>query len=182
MNSQIKEIASRLKGLREALELSAQEIAQKCNISTEQYELYESGNSDISMSFLFQLAKNYGIDTAELLSGEGAHSSAFFVTRRGTGAKVERTKAYKYQALAHGFKGSKAEPFEVTVEPSNQPMTLNTHIGQEFNLILEGTLQIRIAGNDIILEKGDSIYFDSSKPHGMKALNGEKVVFLAVII
>jgi quercetin dioxygenase-like cupin family protein len=43
-------------------------------------------------------------------------------------------------------------------------------------------MQIRIADNDTVLEKGDSIYFDSSKPHGMKALNGEKVVFLAVII
>jgi transcriptional regulator with XRE-family HTH domain len=182
MNSQIKEIASRLKGLREALELSAQEIAQKCDISTEQYELYESGNSDISMSFLFQLAKRFGIDTVELLSGETAHTSAYFVTRKGTGVKVKRTKAYNYQSLASGFKGNAAEPFEVTVEPNNHPITLNTHAGQEFNLVLEGTMQIRIAGNDIVLEKGDSIYFDSSKPHGMKALNGEKVIFLAVII
>lgn len=182
MNSQIKEIASRLKGLREALELSAQEIAEKCSISTEQYLLYESGNSDISMSFLFQLAKNYNIDTAELLSGEEAHSSAFFVTRKGSGVQVERTKAYKYQALAHGFKGNNAEPFEVTVEPSDKPMTINSHNGQEFNMVIEGTMQIRIADNDIVLEKGDSVYFNSSKPHGMKALNGKKVVFLAVII
>lgn len=182
MNEQIKEIASRLHGLRESLELSTAEIAEKCGISKEQYELYESGNSDISMSFLFQLAKNYGIDTTELLSGESAKSSSFFVTRKGTGVSIERRKAYKYQELAYGFKGKNAEIFEVTVEPNHNPLTLNSHIGQEFNLILEGTMQIDIAGKDIILEKGDSIYFDGSKPHGMKALNGEKVVFLSVII
>ncbi|VBB47017.1 Transcriptional regulator [uncultured Paludibacter sp.] len=182
MNLQIKEIALRLKGLREALELSTEEIARKCNISTEQYEIYESGNSDISMSFLFQLAKNYGIDTIELLSGEAARSSSFFVTRKGTGVTVERRKAYKYLELAYGFKEKKIETFEVTVEPNNNPITLNSHTGQEFNLILEGVMQIVISGNEIILEKGDSIYFDASKPHGMKALNNESVKFLAVII
>lgn len=182
MSNQIKEIAFRLKGLRESLELSTAEIAEKCGISTAQYELYESGDSDISMSFLFQLAKTYDIDTAELLSGETVHSSSFFVTRKGTGISVERRKAYKYQGLAYGFKGKKAEIFEVTVEPNNNPITLNSHTGQEFNLILEGAMQIIISGKDMILEKGDSIYFDASKPHGMKALNDQKVVFLAVIV
>ena len=55
-------------------------------------------------------------------------------------------------------------------------------VEQEFNYILEGTMNLEIAGNDIILNEGDSVYFDSSKPHGMKALNGKKVKFLAVII
>lgn len=182
MNTQIKEIAERLKGLREALELTEEQIAEQCGISSAQYREYESGNADVSMSFLFQVAKNYGLDTAELLSGEAAHASSFFVTRKGTGISVERTQAYKYQSLAYGFKGNKAEPFEVTVEPNDNPITLNTHTGQEFNLILEGTMQLHIAGSKIILEQGDSIYFDSSKPHGMKALHNEKVVFLAMII
>lgn len=182
MNEHIKEIAARVKGLREALDLTPEAIAVETGVSVDQYLAYESGEHDISMSFLFQLAKRYGIDTVELLSGETAHTSAYFVTRKGTGIKVKRTKAYNYQSLASGFKGNVAEPFEVTVEPNNHPITLNTHAGQEFNLVLEGTMQVRIAGNDVILEKGDSIYFDSSKPHGMKALNGEKVIFLAIII
>ncbi|MGC3977116.1 MAG: XRE family transcriptional regulator [Paludibacteraceae bacterium] len=182
MNEHIKEIAVRVKGLREALDLTPEAIATETGVSVEQYLAYESGEHDISMSFLFQLAKRYGIDTVELLSGENAYSSSYFVTRKGTGIRVERSKAYKYQALAYGFKGNNAELFEVTVEPNNHPLVLNSHSGQEFNLVLEGTMQIHIAGNDIILEKGGSIYFDSSKPHGMKALNGEKVVFLAVII
>lgn len=182
MNSQLKEIADRLRGLREALDLSPAQVAAKCNISTEEYLLFESGNSDIPMSFLFQMAQSYGLSTAELLSGLQAHASSFFVTRKGTGISVERTKAYKYQALASGFKGNRVEPFEVTVEPNNNPITLNSHTGQEFNLILKGTMLLSIAGHDIVLNEGDSIYFDAVKPHGMKALNDEKVVFLAVII
>ena len=95
---------------------------------------------------------------------------------------MERTKVYKYQALASGFRSAKSEPFEVTVEPNNQPIHLNTHPTQEFNFVLEGSLQIHIAGNDLILNEGDSIYFDASKPHGMKALNNKVVKFLAIII
>lgn len=181
MNTQIKQIAARIRALREILDLSETEIAAKCSVSEAEYELFESGTSDIPVSFLYQFAQAFGVDTTTLLSGEEPRITSFFVTRKGTGASVERTKAYKYMSLAHGFKNTKMEPFEVTVEPNNNHITLNSHTGQEFNLVLEGTLQIHIAGNDIVLNEGDSIYFDATKPHGMKAIGGRKVRFLAVI-
>jgi transcriptional regulator with XRE-family HTH domain len=182
MNTQIKQIAQRLHGLRDALDLTTETVASKCNISQEQYEKYETGNFDIPLSFICDLAQTFGVETSALFSGNDPHSLAFSVTRKGTGSVVERNKVYKYQSLAHGFRFAKAEPFEVTVEPSDKPIHLNSHTGQEFNLILKGTMQLQIASNDITLYEGDSIYFDSIKPHGMKALNGEKVTFLAVII
>lgn len=182
MNYQIAQIAKRLYGLRDALDLSVEEIAGQCGISTENYALYESGSTDIPMSFLFTVAQTFGVDTTELLTGETARASAFFVTRKGKGVSIERTKAYKYQALCSGFVGNKAEMLEVTIEPNDNPITLNTHSGQEFNHVLEGSMQLHVAGNDLVLNAGDSIYFDASKHHGMKALNGKKVVFLAVIV
>ena len=182
MNTQIKQIAERLHGLREALELTTEMVATKCGISTSDYEKYESGNHDIPMSFICDLAQTFGVETTALISGNDPHSLAFSVTRKGTGTSIERTSVYKYQSLAHGFRYANAEPFEVTVEPSDKPIHLNSHTGQEFNYILEGIMNLQIAGNDIILHEGDSIYFDSSKPHGMKAMNGKKVKFLAVIV
>ncbi len=182
MNHQIAQIAERLRGLRDALELEVDEIAKKCGVSSEDYALYESGTTDIPMSFLFTLAQTFGLDTTELLSGETARAQAFFVTRKGKGISVERRKAYKYQALGSGFVGNRAEVFEVTVEPNDNPISLNRHQGQEFNLVLQGSMQLHIAGNELVLNEGDSIYFDASKPHGMKALNNEKVIFLAIIV
>lgn len=182
MNYQIAQIAERLRGLRDALDLEVAEIAEKCGVSPEDYTTYESGAADIPMSFLFTVAQTFGLDTTELLTGETARAQAFFVTRKGKGISVERTKAYKYQALGSGFVGNRAEVFEVTVEPNDNPLTLNTHQGQEFDLVLQGAMQLHVAGNDLVLYEGDSIYFDASKHHGMKALNGEKVVFLAVIV
>lgn len=182
MNTQIKQIAERLHGLRDALELTTSEVAGKCGVSQEEYENYESGNSDIPMSFICEVAQTFGVETTALISGIDPHSLAYFVTRKGTGMSVERYKAYKYQSLAHGFRYAKAEPFEVTVEPNDLPFHLNSHVGQEFNFILEGNMEFQIGGNDIILNEGDSVYFDSTRPHGMKALNGKKVRFLAVIM
>ncbi len=182
MNTQIKQIAERLRGLRDALDLTIAQAADKCRVSEADYAKYESGASDIPMSFICEVAQTFGVETTALISGNDPHSLAYSVTRKGNGTSVERSKTYKYQALASGFRYAKAEPFEVTVEPNNNPIHLNTHSGQEFNLVLEGTMQLQIGGNDITLYEGDSVYFDATKPHGMKALNGKKVKFLAIII
>jgi quercetin dioxygenase-like cupin family protein len=182
MNTQIKQIAERLRGLRDALDLTIAQAAEKCGVPEADYARYESGSNDIPMSFICEVAQTLGVETAALITGNEPHALTYFVTRKGTGASIERTKAYKYQALANGFRNAKAEPFEVTVEPTDKPMHLNSHAGQEFNLVLEGTMQLHIGGNDISLNEGDSIYFDATKPHGMKALNAKKVRFLAVIV
>jgi quercetin dioxygenase-like cupin family protein len=109
--------------------------------------------------------------------------SSYWLVRKGKGPVIERQKAYKYQALAMGFKNAKASPFIVTVEPKmEETMHLNSHEGQEFNLLLKGKLMLSIGGRELILDPGDSVYFDSSQPHGMKALNGEPARFLAIII
>jgi len=182
MNPQIIQIAERLRGLRDALDLTISQAAEKCGISEDDYTRYESGNSDIPLSFICEVAQAFGVETTALISGNDPHSLAYFVTRKGNGATVQRTKVYKYQSLAQGFRHANAEPFEVTVEPNDKPFHLNSHSGQEFNFILEGTVQLQIAGNNIVLNEGDSIYFDANKPHGMKALNQKNVRFLAVII
>ncbi len=108
--------------------------------------------------------------------------TTYFLTRYGKGLSVERTKAYKYQSLAGGFKGKLADPFLVTVDPNDAPITLNQHTGQEFDMVLKGRLLISLNGKDLILNEGDSIYFNAKQLHGMKALDGRQAQFIAVII
>ena len=182
MNEQIKQIALRLMGLRDAFEFTVEEMAQKLDISSDEYMRYESGDYDIPMNFLYSVAQTFHVDTSVLVSGAEAHSNSFYLTRKGTGPTVERVATYKYQDLASGFKQAKTTPFLVTVEPNEVQIKLNAHADQEFNLVLEGTLQLQIGDAVLELNEGDSIYFDATKPHGMKALNGKRVCFLAMII
>jgi transcriptional regulator with XRE-family HTH domain len=184
MNEQIKQIAARLAGLREVLEVTPEEMGKACNLSAEEYLCLESGTVDISVSILHQIAQVYGVELTTLMFGDEPRMNTYFITRKGKGGAVERTKAYKYQSLAAGFAGRKADPFLVTVhpKPDHEPVYLNSHTGQEYNLVIEGRMLLQINGKDLVLEAGDSIYFNSELPHGMKALNGEKVRFLAIIL
>lgn len=184
MNEQIRQIAERLAGLRDALEITPEEIAGVCNLTTEQYLELESGTVDISVSVLHQISQAYGVELTTLMFGDEPKMSSYFITRKGKGIAVERTKAYKYQSLAAGFAGRKADPFMVTVHPTSEevPVYLNSHPGQEYNLVLKGRMLIQINNKELILEEGDSVYFNSELPHGMKALDGEKVSFLAIIL
>ena len=180
----IQSIATRLRGLREVLELSEQEVAESCRLTLEQYRAMESGQTDFSVNVLQTISRHYGISLDVLMFGEEPRMNSYFITRAGKGVAVERREAYRYEALASGFRGRKIDPFIVTVEPAadDAPMHLNCHPGQEMNYVLEGRLLIGLNGKEIVLNTGDSLYFDSGLPHGMKALDGKTVRFLAIIM
>lgn len=183
INEQIKQMAMRLRGLREDMEMTRQEVADKCGVTVAEVEKYESGECDIPMNFLCNAASVLGVEPLELFAGDAPTMSSYWLVRKGKGPVIERRKAYKYQALAMGFKHAKASPFIVTVDPKMEDeMHLNSHEGQEFNLVLKGTLFLSINGKEIVLNPGDSVYFDATQPHGMRALNGEPARFLAIII
>lgn len=183
MSEQIKQIAARIKELREISGISIGALAKEFNIPEKTYEEYESGNVDIPVSFLYEIANKFNVELTAILTGEGPRLHTYALVRKDKGVGVDRRKEYKYQSLAHNFINKKAEPFLVKVEPDPQdsPIHFNSHPGQEFNYVLEGTLKIIIDGRELILNEGDSIYFDSGKNHGMKALNGKHAKFLAVI-
>lgn len=184
MEDQIKQISERLRGLREVLELTAERLADDCGISLEEYQKAETGTSDISVSMLHKIAGQYDIALDVLMFGEEPKMNSYFVTRAGTGTSIERSKAYKYQSLAAGFKHREADPFIVTVEPKEESDSIhfNSHPGQEFNYILEGRMRFFINDKEMVLEEGDSVYFNSNLPHAMRALDGKSVRFLAIIL
>jgi transcriptional regulator with XRE-family HTH domain len=183
MKTDIKQIAERLRGLREDLNLTSDDCAGACGISRKLYESYESGNTDIPVTFLIHFAALYHIELTTLLTGEAPKMHSYAVTRKGQGTRADRRKEYKYQALNESFIHKKASPFIVTVEPGreNESVPMNQHEGQEFNLVLSGRLLLVINGKQLILDEGDSIWFDSGLPHGMKTLDGKEVKFLAII-
>ncbi len=183
MNEHIKDIALRLKGLRDALDLERSEVAEVCGVTAEQIELYESGTTDIPVGMLYSISKHYNIEMSTLMFGQEPHMSSYFLTRKGTGAAVNRREAYKYQSLAAGFASRKANPFLVQVMPSNNDIaSSNSHEGQEFSMVLEGRMLIIIDGKELVLEEGDSIYFDSERPHMLKALDDKTLTLLTIII
>ena len=184
MQEKVKEIAVRIKELRELSDMSVAELAKRLNVSEDYIRSYVAGNEDISASKLFEISQIFDVDLSLLLTGNAPRMDVFTVTRAGQGVAVDRRKQYKYQALASNFASKKAEPFIVTVPPKGEDaqVSLNSHPGQEMDYILEGTLKVVIRGNEIILNPGDMIYYDSANPHGMAAIGDKPAKFLAIIL
>lgn len=184
MDDSIRQIGQRLKGLRDVLDIPAEEVAELCEISLEHYLKIEAGEADPSVYRLSRISKRYGIALDVLLFGEEPRMGSYFITRRGQGLSQQRPNAYKYQSLAASFRGRKTDPFYVEIDPLPDGKTFNqnSHGGQEFDYVLEGQLEVTIGDKVLQLNEGDSVYLDASHPHSMRALNDQRVKFICIVI
>ena len=182
MDEQIKLIAQRIVELRNISGEEPEAVAAACAVTKEAYLSYESGEHDIPVGVLHSIARFFAVELTALLTGDGPHLHSISITRNNEGVKVNRRNPYGYLSLAYNFADRKAEPFLVTVAPKagDSEPELNTHPGQEFNYILKGRIKFFYEGREYDLNRGDSVYFDSTKPHGMQTQDGP-AEFLAVI-
>ena len=183
MSDQIKAVAWRIRDLREIVGMEQAEVAEKSGVPYEEYVAYEEGEKDFSFSHLFNIASTLGVDISDLLTGESPKLMGYILTRNGKGLAFDRRKAYHYQHLAYNFRDKKAEPFIVVVEydGKTEGKQAHAHDGQEFDYVLEGHMKIELGGNEVYLGPGDSIYYDSSLPHAMYAIEAD-ARFIAVVI
>ena len=131
MSEQIKQIAMRIKELREIYGLTIEELAQDLNISPQEYRTYEKGETDIPVSVLYGISNKFKVELTAILTGDEPKLNIYSLVRKGQGIKVNRRKEYDYQSLAYNFAHKKAEPFLVTVMPDSPdaPIAQNSHIG-----------------------------------------------------
>ncbi len=179
MNKQIAQIAERIRELREILDISPRDAAEKVGISLETYESYESARADIPIGVLYGLASLFGVDPTELLTGDGPRMDEYTLVRKEQGIQVERYAGYSFAALAFNFKNRDMDPMIVTLSQADHA-ELVTHKGQEFNYVLEGAIRVVIGKNEFTLEEGDSLYFNPAIPHGQRAVT-PRAKFLTVI-
>ena len=182
MDEQLKEMGLRLRELREINGFTEEELAKRLNMKTEDYCKYEEGETDFSFSFMFNVATIFGVDVFNLLSGNSPVLSDCAVVRNGHEFFIKKEGAYVYKHLAFTFKNKKSEPFFVMSMPGEEDTELHSHEGQEFNFVLSGSMKFKIGNMSYDLNKGDSVYFNSAIPHGIKVLGDKPVKFLAVVM
>ena len=181
MNEKVKDIAARLKGLRLLSGCDEQEVALKLGLPLSEYQKYENGEDDIPVGTLYAIADFFGVDVTEILTGVSPKLHDVCFVKKNTGLKVERYDQYDFQSLAYKYSNRKIDPLLVTLNPKNSPEKVS-HKGQEFNYCLEGRMMVIIGNEEYILEPGDSLYFNSVKPHKMIALDGKEAKYLTVIL
>ena len=186
MEKTIREIAERIRGLRVLMDITPEEMAKETELSLDDYLKLENGESDFSFSFIYKCAQRFGVDMMDLLKGNTPRLSSYTVTRKGEGVPITRRKGFSYLHKAPFFKDKIAEPFYVKAgysqEAEQNEIALSHHDGQELDIILKGTLKVRIGDKIEYLNEGDIIYYDSSQDHGMVASGGEDCEFMAIIL
>ena len=184
--NKLVEVSARIKELRDIYGLSDVEMAEKTEVCLDEYRAYENGTDDMPFSFVHKCALAFGVELTDLLEGQSAKLTTYNVTRRGKGQTTANEEGILIQNLAPKFKNKLANPYWVKYEYSSElqtkPIELATHSGQEFDLVIKGTLKIQIGDHIEILHEGDSIFYKSSIPHGMIAVDGEDCLFLAMIM
>ena len=182
----LREVAQRIREMREICGYTVAETAAMTEVSEEEYRLYEAGGRDFPFTFIHKCSKAFGIGITDLLEGRSAHLSSYTVTRRGEGQETAKEAGISIMAMAPQFSKKIAEPYRVRYEYNeelqNKPIHLTKHAGQEFDFVLEGRLKVQIGSHIEYLEEGDSIYYNSSTPHGMIAVDGRDCLFMAVVL
>lgn len=181
MNKELNEIAARIRELREVCGYTQEEMATDLGIDVRVYREYEVDGADIPISVIYEIANKCGVDFTEIITGIGAKLDTYHIVKRGGGKNVSRYPGYYFEDLAFRYSHKIMQPLLVTLDPSDEPAALVTHAGQEFNLVLEGTIAVVFDNKELILKAGDSIYFNPTHPHGQKCVGDVKARFLTVI-
>ncbi len=180
------EVALRIREMREIVGISVNEMAEKTGVTVDEYEQYEAGKLDFPFTFIHKCALAFGIGITDLLEGQSAHLSSYTVTRKGEGQDTAKENGIEIQNLAPLFRKKIAEPYWVKYEfqhdQQDKPIHLTTHSGQEFDFIMSGRLKVQVGDHIEYLSEGDSIYYNSSTPHGMIAVDGRDCLFVAVVL
>ncbi len=183
LDFKINEMAQRIKELREIEGYTPAEMAEKTSLSVEEYLDCERGNKDLNFAFLYRCAMIFNIDVTEIIEGKSPVLASYTVTRRGEGQQIDHAHGMEYYNLAASFKNKICEPLYVKCDAGvGEDIELTSHDGQELDIVVSGTLRVQVGKHVEILNEGDSIYYDSSAPHGMISVGEEGAVFYAIVL
>ena len=187
-------VGQRLRSERERHGLSLRELARRLAISPSALSQIETGRSRPSVGTLYAIVTELGISLDELFGSH--HASVAAAGDPGAGGApaeggeslVQRRDARKGLDLESGVRWERLTP---TPEPdadflyvvyevggaSSRPGTHMRHMGREYGLVLSGRLQVTIGFDEEQYElgPGDSIAFESSRPHRLENAGDEPV-------
>ena len=184
--TQLMGVALRIREMREIIGYSTATMAELTDIPEDLYIQYETGEIDLPFTFLHKCSMTFGVELTELMEGYSARLTGYTITRGGNAPITAAEDGITIRNMAAMFQNKLATPYFCTYQYNpellTKPIHTTTHAGQEFDLILRGTLKIQIGEHVETLHEGDSIFYKSSTPHGMIAVDGTDCEFVAMIM
>lgn len=190
IREEVKElqIGLKIRRLRQDKRMTLQDLAEATGLSKPLLSQIENDQVIPPLATLLRISKALKVGLHTFFEEEGETDKCILV-RAGESRRQPRrpnrasnAPPYTYHSLAYGKKHKNLEPFLVEFE--NRPWRddqLVSHEGEEFLYLLEGELEFHYGGQVMILKPGDSVYYDSTEPHGYAALGTAAVRAVAVL-
>ncbi len=186
LDFKLQEMAARIRELREIEGLTQEQMASETGVTLSEYQACETGQSDLNFAFIYRCAQIFGVDVTDIIEGTSPRLANYTLTRAGEGQHIEHAHGMTYFNMAPHFKKRVAEPLYVLAEYSDEaqikPIEITTHEGQECDIVLSGQLKVQVGEHIEILNPGDTIYYNSTAPHGMIATGGKDCIFYAIVL
>ena len=183
-------VGAKIKGLREAKNLTIEEIAERSGLSAEQIVSIETNQNLPSLGPLIKIARALGVRLGTFMDDNDAlgpvvcraaerekQSSISF----SNGAASAR-KHMEYHPLAQQKAGRHMEPFIIDINPSDEhDFQPSAHEGEEFIYVMQGEVEVDYGKDKYTLAEGDSIYYDSIVKHHIHGVPGKSAKILALV-
>ena len=166
----------RLRLVRTARGLSLADVAGKVGISVGFLSAIERSAMSASVATLRNLAKFYKLNILDFFDQSGARQ---YLVRPSERRQLDASDGVRMELLAWG--NPVMEPHLFHVAPgAGSGEEEYSHEGEEFLFVLTGSLNLVVDGQEYLLQKGDSFYFESSTPHRWSNTAKQEAVILWV--
>jgi len=167
------ELGHHLRGLRQDQELTLAALAEEVGITPSALSQIERGKSEPSLGTLWRLGRALNASLFDFFAQEQA--PAVDVTRA-EDRTVVRFERFRYEAIARSAQ-RQIDLFFLHLEPGDGPVRdVTGHAGEECGVVLEGQMDVIVAGVAHRLKPGDGIWFLSEQPHTFAAVGKRKCV------
>jgi len=178
------EVGSRIRALREAMDLSLRDLSERSGVSAPMLSQVERGETSPTLAVAAKIAAGLELSLSQLLRlDEGDGVAVVRAARRLLGG---HSKGHRYEVLTPPMPGQRAEVSEHTLSPgaaTGGPGDPPIHEAgsRETAVVTEGKLRLFCDGAPYDLEEGDCVTFDADLPHHFENPGDTDARFYAVV-
>ena len=181
-------IGAKIKLLRRANKLTLQDVANETGFSTALLSQIENNNVSPPIATLSKIANFFDVKIGHFFN-ENEEECRFEVLRSDERTVIPRVVSrdgtnhgYFYESLSVRKKNRKMDPFLLTLNEKVTSTDTYSHNGEEFLFIMKGTAELLLDDQRILLNEGDSVYFDASLKHRLLSSVSDEVKVMVVVM
>ena len=176
------QLSQRIRMLRIQRGYTLEQVSEMTGLTRGVLSKVENFRVTPSLATLSKISQSFGVSMSELFEGLDEKPD-MVVVRKDERIVVERDRPDSnivYHALAHSRPNKIMEPFLLEVPPGEARRQKLAHEGEEFLMVLQGTVDYEYGDQRFRLEEGDCLYEDGTTEHTLNNPNDDTALVLCI--